>query len=51
MLGALFVFSVALLPVALGRDDPGHVFFSGFGIYLLSLVAIRTCNLLCRLCG
>lgn len=40
MLGVLFVFSVALLPVALGRDDPGHVFFSGFGIYLLSLVAI-----------
>lgn len=40
MLAALYVFSVALLPVALGRDDPGHVFFSGLGIYLLSLVAI-----------
>jgi hypothetical protein len=40
LLSALYVFSVALLPAALGRDDPGHVFFSGFGIYLLSLVAI-----------
>ncbi len=40
MLGALYVFSVALLPVAFGRDDPGHVFVNGFGIYLLALVAI-----------
>jgi hypothetical protein len=39
-LASLYVFSVALLPVAFGRADPGHVFFSGFGIYLLSLVAI-----------
>jgi hypothetical protein len=40
LLAALYVFAVALLPVAFGRADPGHVFFSGFGIYLLSLVAI-----------
>jgi hypothetical protein len=40
LLAALYVFSVALLPMAFGRADPGHVFFSGFGIYLLSLVAI-----------
>ncbi len=40
LLGALYVFSVALLPAALGRADPGHVFFNGFGVYLLSLVAI-----------
>jgi hypothetical protein len=39
LLAALYVFSVALLPVAFGRDDPGHVFFNGFGIYVLSLVA------------
>ena len=29
-----------MLPVAFGRADPGHVFFGGIGIYLLSLVAI-----------
>jgi hypothetical protein len=40
LLAALYIFSVALLPVAFGRADPGHVLFSGIGIYLLSLVAI-----------
>ena len=40
LLAALYVFSVAMLPVAFGRADPGHVFFTGIGIYLLSLVAI-----------
>ena len=40
LLAAVYVFSVALLPVAFGRADLGHVFFDGFGIYLLSLVAI-----------
>jgi len=40
LLAALYVFSLALLPVAFGRADPGHVFFNGIGIYLLSLVAI-----------
>jgi hypothetical protein len=45
LLAALYVFSVALLPAAFGRADPGHVFFSGFGIYLLSLVAISEMRL------
>jgi hypothetical protein len=45
LLGALYVFSVALVPVAFGRADPGHVFFSGIGIYLLSLVAISDLRL------
>ncbi len=40
LLASLYVFSVALLPVVFGRADPGHVFFAGFSIYLLSLVAI-----------
>jgi len=40
LLAALYIFSVALLPVAFGRADPGHVFFNGIGVYLLSLVAI-----------
>ncbi len=40
LLAAVYIFSVALLPVAFGRADPGHVFFSGIGIYFLSLVAI-----------
>ncbi|MGI8772856.1 MAG: hypothetical protein ACR2JE_15650 [Acidobacteriaceae bacterium] len=42
VLAALFVISVALLPVAFGRADPGHVFFNGLGIYLLSMVAISS---------
>jgi hypothetical protein len=40
LLAAMYVFSVALLPMAFGRADPGHVFFSEIGVYLLSLVAI-----------
>ncbi len=40
LLAALYIFSVALLPAAFGRADPGHVFFNEIGIYLLSLVAI-----------
>lgn len=40
MLGALFIFALALLPVALGRADPGHVIFNGLMVYLLSMVAI-----------
>ena len=40
LLATLYVFSVALVPVAFGRADPGHVFFGGIGIYLLTLVAI-----------
>ena len=42
LLAALFVISVALLPVAFGRADPEHVLFNGLGIYLLSMVAISS---------
>ncbi len=42
LLAGLFVISVALLPVAFGRADPGHVLFNGLGIYLLSMVAISS---------
>lgn len=37
-MSALFVTAVALTRAALGRSDPLHVFFDGFGIILLSLV-------------
>ncbi len=40
MLLGIFVASVGLLPVALGRCDPIHVLFNGVGLYLLSFVAI-----------
>ncbi len=40
LLGSCFVVSMALLPVALGRADPCHVFFNGVGIFLLTMVAI-----------
>ena len=38
-LGALFVASVALVPVAFGRADAPHVLFNGLGLFLLSCVA------------
>lgn len=40
MLGALYLYGLALLPVAFGRADPGHVLFNGLTILLLSAVAI-----------
>lgn len=40
MMAALYVLCLALLPVAFGRADPGHVFFNQIPIYLLSMVAI-----------
>ncbi|MGH9595571.1 MAG: hypothetical protein ACRD3K_02120 [Edaphobacter sp.] len=40
LLGPLFVSSLVLVRVAFGRADPGHVFFDGVGIFLLSFVAI-----------
>ncbi len=40
LLSSCFVLSMALLPVALGRADPVHVFFNGIGIFLLSMTAI-----------
>jgi hypothetical protein len=40
MLLAMFVASIGLLPVVMGRCDPIHVLFNGLGFYLLSFVAI-----------
>jgi hypothetical protein len=40
VLAAMYVAAVAVLPVAFGRCDPGHVFYNGLGIYLLSMVAV-----------
>jgi hypothetical protein len=42
VLAALFVISLGLLPSAFGRADPEHVVFNGFGIFLLSAVAISS---------
>ena len=36
----MYVVSLGLLPSALGRSDPLHVFFNGLGAYLLAFVAI-----------
>lgn len=36
---SLFVVSMTLVPAALGRCDPLHVFFNGAGVYLLGVVA------------
>jgi hypothetical protein len=41
MLLGMFVASLGLLPVALGRCDPIHVLFNSLGIYLLSFVAVN----------
>lgn len=40
LLAALFIVSLALLPAAFGRADPGHVFWNGLAVYLLSGVAL-----------
>jgi hypothetical protein len=37
---ACFALGIGLLPPALGRCDPLHVFFNGAGIFVLSLVSI-----------
>ena len=39
MLG-FFIISLGMMAPALGRCDPLHTFFGGFGVYLLSLVAV-----------
>jgi hypothetical protein len=39
-LGSLYIFSLALLPVALGRADSAHIFYNGLGFYILSMVAV-----------
>lgn len=40
MLAALYLASLALLPAAFGRADPGHVYWNGISVFLLSAVAI-----------
>ena len=45
MMAALYLFSLALLPVALGRADPIHVFFNGLVIFFLSMAAISSFRL------
>jgi hypothetical protein len=42
MLAALYLVSLALLPAAIGRADPGHVLWDGIAVYLLSVVAISS---------
>ena len=37
----LFILSLGMLPGALGRADPLHVFFNGLPLWLLSLVAVQ----------
>ena len=39
-MGAIYVFSLALLPVAFGRADAAHIFYNGIGIYVLSMAAV-----------
>jgi hypothetical protein len=41
LLTGIFLLSLGLLPGALGRSDPLHVFFNGFGFLLLSFIAIE----------
>ncbi len=36
----VYVVSLGMLPSALGRSDPLHIFFNGLGAYLLAFVAI-----------
>jgi hypothetical protein len=42
MLAALYLVSLALLPAAFGRADPGHVLWDGLAVFLLSVVAISS---------
>jgi hypothetical protein len=44
-MGAIYVFSLALLPVAFGRADSAHIFYNGIGLYVLSMVAVSTFRL------
>lgn len=41
-MGALYIFSLGLLPAALGSVDPGHIFFNGLVLFFLSAVAITS---------
>lgn len=42
LLTALYIFSLALLPVTFGRADPIHAYFNGLMIFFLSMVAISS---------
>jgi hypothetical protein len=42
LLAAFYLMSLALLPAAFGRADPGHLFWNGLALFLLSLVAISS---------
>ena len=46
VLGAVYIFSLALLPVAFGRADPAHILYNGIGFYVLSMVAASTFNIM-----
>ncbi|HZL27370.1 MAG TPA: hypothetical protein VFC39_12675 [Acidobacteriaceae bacterium] len=41
-MAACYALGIGLLPAALGRCDPLHVFFNGAGLLVLSLAAIRS---------
>ena len=41
LLGGVYLLALGLLPGALGRSDPLHVFFNGFGFLLLSFVGLE----------
>jgi hypothetical protein len=41
-MAAYYALGIGLLPAALGRCDPLHVFFNGAGLLVLSLTAIRS---------
>lgn len=45
MLAALYLVSLALLPAAFGRADPGHVYWNGLAVFLVSIVAISSMRL------
>lgn len=40
ILAALYLMSLALLPAGFGRADPGHVYWNGIAVFLLSAVAM-----------
>jgi len=41
-MAACYALGIGLLPAALGRSDPLHIFFNGAGLLVLSLAAIRS---------
>lgn len=41
VMAGMFLLSLGLLPGVMGRADPLHVFFNGFGFLLLSAVAVQ----------